>query len=291
MILTLINLLKVAWTIIKLVAVAIFFYRFLRKSTLIAAIGLITIASAVLLDAASNVLGMGNLVNTLGFLSPVIQGLLFAGAAIWLLGTLRPKVLAQMGGTPSASNPVNAPLPSIIATSNHATAARIRSSGGLETAYDRQMLYDQVRTRFGREDIFDLIFDMGLNENDLVGLNRDINSILVRLMDTVEAEHMTGQLSLAVERILTPPDPDTLPRLERLNEETPPTLLRHYLLSQYTLKELEQLAGDLEIDWEQLGVGSKKEKVRQLLLYLYRRNRIYDLIALMQQENQQTEDE
>ena len=285
MILTLINLLKTFWTVAKLVAVALFFFRFLRKSTLISAIGLITIASAVLLDAAGNVLGMDNLVNTLGFLSPIIQGLLLAGAATWLFGTLRPKLWGEIGGAAASTHsPINTAvsLPTISATDNHATAARIRGGAGLETVYDRQMLYDQVRTRFGREDIFDLIFDMGLNENDLVGLDNNINNIIVRLMDIAETEKLTGQLSLAVERILTPPAPDTLPRLARLSEETPPTLLRHYLLSNYSLLELSQLAIGLDIDWEQLGAGSKKEKVRQLLLYLYRRNRIYELIEQLQ---------
>ena len=38
---------------------------------------------------------------------------------------------------------------------------------------------------------------------------------------------------------------------------------------------------EMDIDWEQLDAGAKREKVRSLLQYLYRRNRIADLISLM----------
>jgi hypothetical protein len=52
-------------------------------------------------------------------------------------------------------------------------------------------------------------------------------------------------------------------------------------MAHYDLHELEQMATDLDIDWEQLDAGAKKEKGRSLLQYLYRRNRIVELVDLM----------
>jgi hypothetical protein len=51
------------------------------------------------------------------------------------------------------------------------------------------------------------------------------------------------------------------------------------------------VAADLELDWEQLGAGDKREKVRNLLLYLYRRNRIGELIGVLQETDQGAEDD
>jgi len=92
-------------------------------------------------------------------------------------------------------------------------------------------------------------------------------------------------LALAVERILTPPAPETLPRLEKISLDSPPTILRHYLLAYYDLEKLQKTAVALGIDWEQLSLHSKKSKVRDLLHYLYRRNRIDELLDLMQNQN------
>ena len=90
-------------------------------------------------------------------------------------------------------------------------------------------------------------------------------------------------VNLAVERSLTPPSPDTLPRLEKISADSPPTVLRHYLLAYYDLERLQKMTAALNIDWEQIGYGSKKTRVRELLLYLYRRNRVDELIDLMQE--------
>ena len=50
----------------------------------------------------------------------------------------------------------------------------------------------------------------------------------------------------------------------------------------YSVEQLQALAGELGIDWEQLDAGTKKDKTRALLLYLYRRNRITDLLHVIQ---------
>jgi hypothetical protein len=100
-------------------------------------------------------------------------------------------------------------------------------------------------------------------------------------MDVAIQNGQTSALSLAVERILTPLPPDHLPRLGKISPDSPPTILRQYLLAHYALFELEKMAVDLDIDWEQLDAGAKREKTRSLLQYLYRRNRITDLLNLM----------
>ena len=91
-------------------------------------------------------------------------------------------------------------------------------------------------------------------------------------------------MALAVERILTPIPAENLPRLKKLRADSPQPVLRYYLVANYSLDELEQMASDLDLDWEVLGGDNKKTKVRNLLLYLYRRNRVQDLIDLLQAE-------
>ncbi|MEM8857732.1 MAG: hypothetical protein AAGD96_05400, partial [Chloroflexota bacterium] len=54
-----------------------------------------------------------------------------------------------------------------------------------------------------------------------------------------------------------------------------------YLLTFYALEELEEMSNELEIDWERLGIGSKQQKVRNLLLWIKRRNRDAELIEVM----------
>jgi hypothetical protein len=143
------------------------------------------------------------------------------------------------------------------------------------------MLYDEVRTRFGREDVLDLIFDLGINENDVMTLDQNLNQLIINTMDWADAHGQAGALALAVERILTPIPPENLPRLEKITADSPVTILRQYLLAHYALAQLAQMADTLELDWEQIGSGSKKEKVRSLLLYLMRRNRLPELVDLM----------
>ena len=85
-------------------------------------------------------------------------------------------------------------------------------------------------------------------------------------------------LSLAVERILTPPPAEYLPRLEKLAVDSPRTVIRHYLLANCTVEELQRLADHMGIDWEQLEGSDKRAKTRALLLYLYRRDRLAELL-------------
>ena len=148
--------------------------------------------------------------------------------------------------------------------------------------YDRQMLYEQIRDRFSRDDVLDLMFDLEIKENEVVTVNQDMNDLIINIMDTAQERGQTAALALAIERILTPPEPTNLPRLEKINASSPPTILRHYLLAYYDLEKLQKMSIALGVDWEQLANGSKKTKVRELLLYLYRRNQVDELVELMQ---------
>jgi hypothetical protein len=87
-----------------------------------------------------------------------------------------------------------------------------------------------------------------------------------------------------VERVLTPIPKEKLPRLEKLSADSPPTIIRHYLLAYYDLADLENLASKAGIDWELLGGDNKKSKARNLLLHLKRRSRLPELINLLKAE-------
>jgi hypothetical protein len=259
--------------IVKLLVVILFLILFLRRPTLVWGIGLLTVTSAVLLDTFLGTFGREEMLAELGFFFYVVSGALFSGAAIWLWGVLRPGTAPAVVAPTSLPVARNIPPPPTVESNED-------QSGG--TAFDRQMLYDEIRRRFGREDVLDLIFDLVINENDVMTLDQDMNQLIINVMDVAEQHGQMGALALAVERILTPPPPENLPRLEKITADSPPTILRHYLLAHYDLAQLQQLATNLGIDWEQLGTGNKKEKVRSLLLYLYRRNRIDELIHDMQ---------
>jgi hypothetical protein len=117
-----------------------------------------------------------------------------------------------------------------------------------------------------------------VNELDVSVPNQNTDELIVRIMDAADAAGKASTVALAVERILTPPPPELLPRLEKLTPDSPRTVIRHYLLAHFNLEQLRAIAADLGIDWEQLAEGDKKDKARDLLLYLYRRDRVGDLL-------------
>lgn len=261
--------------ILKAAVVLFFLIMFLRNTRPIWAIGLLTVTSAFLLDTFLGTFGREEMQAELGFFFYVISGALFAGAALWLWGILRSEAGA---GT-------NTPVPAFRPSSPSPTDRHIAPApaGSANSGFDRQMLYEQIRYRLGPGDVRDLIFDLEMNENDVIIPNQSIGENALRIIDMAEVEEKMGALALAVERILTPIPPENLPRREKLTADSPPTVLRHFLLAHYNLAELEEIAKRLEIDWEQLGGGNKKDMVRGLLLYLDRRNRLAELIPLLQQ--------
>ncbi|HEX6384080.1 MAG TPA: hypothetical protein VF177_05365 [Anaerolineae bacterium] len=262
--------------IIKLLVVVVFLLVFLRRPSVVWGVGLMTVTTAVLLDTFLGTFNREELLAELGFFFYVISGALLGGAAIWLWGLLRPLLREPVAATIAT----RAPSPQVPPRSSSPVTAAANSTQG-SAAFDRQMLYDEIRHRFSRDDILDLIFDLGFNENDVMTLHQDMNQLIVNIMDLAAERGQTGALALAVERILTPIPPENLPRLEKINLDSPPTILRHYLLAYTDLAQLDRITAGLGIDGEQLGVSNKKEKVRNLLLHLYRRNRIEELIDLL----------
>lgn len=266
--------------IAKIVLVALFLIMFLRGNKLFWGIGLLTVTTAVLLDTFLGTFNREQMIEELGFFFYIINGALFAGAAVWLWGLLRP--MTAEGTAKAAATNVRT-MHSLTVNDDPPAWNQQPVSETIDTVYDRQMLYEQIRYRFSPEDVLDLIFDLSMNENDVIAMNQETHATIIRVIDLAEERSQTGNLALAVERILTPIPSDTLPRLEKLSSDSPQTVLRYYLIANYTLTELEGMSTTLGIDWQMIGGNSKQTKVRNLLLYLYRRNRIEELIDLMQQ--------
>lgn len=275
----------------KLVVVVIFMIAFLRRPSLGWGVGLLSVTTAVLLDTLFGTFNAELLREQLGFFFYILAGGLMGGMIVWLLAVLRPYLPA-----PTNTQPVVAPVPQqiveppvepaiveeVVAIKPETAVYMPRDENDPE--YDRQMLYEQIRDRFSRDDVLDLMFDLEIKENEVVTVNQDMNDLIINIMDAAQEHGQTAALALAVERILTPPEPANLPRLEKINVSSPPTILRHYLLAYYDLEKLQKMSIALGVDWEQLANGSKKTKVRELLLYLYRRNQIDELLALMQDQ-------
>jgi hypothetical protein len=228
-----------------------------------------------LLDTLLSTFSRDEILGQLGFFFYVIVGGLVAGAALWLLGLLGPRVRDAGSESSSGSQEKSVSRFAVIESN------KVKQSS-VDTAFDRQMLFEQLHDHLGPDDLLDVIFDLGWVENDVVAFDQDNNQLIVAIIDLAEHRGQTGELALAVERILTPIPSENLPRVEKLTADSPPTILRHYLLATCDLAALEELAIRLEIDWELLGGDNKKSRTRNLLLYLYRRNRIPELIDLLQ---------
>ena len=256
---------------LKLLVVLFFLAMFLRRTNLVWGIGLLTATSAFLLDTFLGVFDRDAIQTELGFFYYILSGGIFAGAALWLWGLLRP----LFGGEPTAQlpafRPAAEPPP---AASNH------------DAGVDRRMLYEQIQTRLSPGDVRDLIFDLELNENDVLAPGEPMTATVTRLMERAARAGKMGDLALAVERTLTPIPPENLPRREKLGVDSPPTVLRHYLLAHYSQNEIAGMATALDIDWERLDNRNKKTLARELLLYVSRRNRLEELIALIKEPSE-----
>ena len=260
--------------ILKLLVVLFFLVMFLRGSRLVWGIGLLTVSSAFLLDTVLGTFGQDEMQADLGFFYFVLSGALFGGAALWLWGLLRPQLALDQPGPTQGAQITIARERSGPAMNNSPRGATTEN----DAVVDRGELYEQIHRRLGPDDVRDLIFDLELNENDVLAPQQEMTQTIQRLMARAEKEGKLGALALAVERILTPVPPESLPRREKLGIDSPPTVLRHYLLAYYSQQEISDMATDLEVDWEQLPHRNKRELARTLLLYLNRRNRLDELI-------------
>lgn len=256
------------WWVVKIALVVFFLQAFLRRGRPAWAVGLLAVTTAVLLDSLASTWGRERLLEELGFFTYVVGGMLLSGTAFWLWEVLRPE------GQVSRASARFVP----------ARPAAVAGSAREQAAVDRQMLYDEIRAHLGPDDVLDLVFDLGLNENDVINPGQDMPRVIVALMDEAERLGRLGALGQAVERVLKPLPAQNLPRREKLSPESPPTLLRQFLVANYSLPELQAIAADVGVNWEELGDGPKKTRVRHLLLYLMRRNQLPRLLTRLQQD-------
>ena len=278
--------------ILKLLVVLFFLIMFIRRPRVAWGIGLLTVTTAVLLDTLLGTFNREELLAELGFFFYVISGVLLAGAATWFWGVVRPWVQNDSSAAPAPAVRPTTTSPIVAATRLEPLTPSPEPKlppllpadhvdNYAESGYDRQMLYEEIRSRFSRADLSDLMFDLNINELDVVTVGQTMDELVVRVMDGADQDSNASTVALAVERVLTPPPPQLLPRLEKLTPESPRTVIRHYLLAHYSMEELQQLAAALDVDWEQLEGPDKKAKTRGLLLYIYRRNRLESLLEAM----------
>lgn len=261
------------------IALILFFLvMFYRRSDFIWGVGLLAISSAVLLGVTRVVFNLDGSSAMTGLWLQLISGLIISGIALWFLGVLRPWM--GEGFFPAGTD--NRPSQSAVKPDGEQLLSR-RAVGMSNSAseYDRQLLFDQIKQNLGLEDVLDLMFDVEMAENEVIAPTNDMTQTIHNMIDLALERDQISDLALAVERILTPVPPDHFPRLARITVETPSTILRRYLLTFYDLDMLQEIAGALDIDWELMGIGSKQQKVRNLLLWIRRRNRMGELIEAM----------
>jgi hypothetical protein len=261
----------------KPLVVIIFLIAFLRRPTLVWGIGLLSVTTAVLLDTILGTFGRDEMVARIGFFFYVFSGVIFGGTALWFWGLLRPHV-DQSTAVPPANAAVSAADPVAVSQPSRSLPAAKEDSG-----IDYGMLYREIKQRFSREDVLDLMFDLNIAESEAMPLNQEMSQLIINIISLADERGQDKALALAVERILTPPPPDHLPRLEKIGTDSPPTVLRQYLLAHYDLNQLQAAAFRLDVDWENLGGSSKQTKARELLNYLQRRNRLDELIDWLHQ--------
>lgn len=256
--------------IFKLVVVLIFLVMFLRNSKIVWGIGLLTVSTAFLLDTIWTTFGREEVLADVGFFFYIITGALFAGAAIWFWSVLRP--FLAVDGT---LNNENAPQPK---AATPATPHPAVVTDGEGVYGDSRDLFETMREQLSPRDLRDVIFDLQLSENEVIAPNQEMVHTAARIIARAREQEKMADLALAVERILTPVPPESLPRREKLSASSPPTVLRHFLLAHYTLEGLRALARKIGVDYEQFEHNNKSDLARNLLLYLQRRNGLGQLV-------------
>lgn len=259
--------------IIKAIIVLFFLGMFLRRTNWVWGIGLLTMTTAVLLDTFLSTFDRAQTVADLGFFAYAIDGMLVGGMAVWAWGLLRPLTalpIAKAIARPASSLDPSTPIP----------AAPLTIPDSEIPDYE---LLKKTYRNLRWQDMRDLLFDAQINENDVMpATGQTTNQLIINSINYAEQKGKTAEYEVALDRIINPIPPENLPRVDKINADSPPTVLRHYLLAHFTLAELEQMAVALNLDWEQLEMGSKKTKVRSLLVELGRNGRLSDLIPLLQ---------
>lgn len=276
--------------LLQIAVLAFFLYQFWRGSKLIWGVGLLTVGFAILFNVVLGTIGRESFIERLGVWFPIMNGILFGGGAFWLWGLLSSifNLDFSTGGgvaTETAPNRVSrATTGSEDGEEPQPLSKRAVGMRNQASEYDQKLIFDQIYNNLSASDVLDLIFDLEFKENEVLSPTLNMSQTISNIIDRAFEDEKTADLALAVERILTPVPADHFPRLARLSPESPPTILRRYLLTFYSLDALEELAGRLEIDWERLGIESKQQKVRNLLWYVMRRNRLGELIEVMKSQ-------
>ena len=232
---------------------------FFRRSSLAAGIGLATFCAIALLNQSQ----VQGILPDLGLVNYLISGLILAGTLIWLLSWNR-----------------LVPETSTFFRPKHLPKQAPQQEQKLALAYP--ILYEKIMDQLSADDLLDVIYDLEFNEGEIIFPNKELSQITLKLIETASLRGKIGALNNAIDRILHPVPKENLPRLEKLSTDTPPQLLRQYFTAQYSLAELEEISKKLDLDWEEFGTDGKKSRVRRLLLYVRRRNRLGELIRIIQ---------
>ncbi len=258
----------------KSIVIIFFLIMFLRTNKPAWGIGLLTVTTAILVDTILGTLGRQQMLNELGYFFYIIAGALFAGAVIWLWAIM--KEFAFSSNTENEGyDPSVASGPAKDEIKNHSE----------QVTDNHRQIAEQFRSDMNRDELLDLIFDLGWFEEETMLLQIENDQIVDGIVTLAEAQGQLEALKLASERIKSPMPPEHLPRLEKLKEDSPPTLLRQFLIANYSMVDLEQMFEALDIKGDMDVSRLKNSNVRYLLSDLYQKNRIDALIELMQQSS------
>ena len=266
--------------IAKIVTVAFFLIMFLRSNKVVWGVGLLTVTSAILLDTFLGTFGREEMIQQLGFFFYILAGALFAGATFWLWGVLRPytKSKPQDHVQDDSSEPDSyAPVESVL-------SVEPAEDELVEVEYP--VLFESIRDKLSSDQVADLSFDMGYFAELETTSSQDNDELLLLTVERAAKEDRTEELELAIERVETPLPPEHLPRLEKIQPSSPPTVLRQYMVATYSSSELEQFSTDLGFHWASLQGETLNAQARGLLLFAENSSRKSDLIDLLREYDQ-----
>lgn len=263
--------------IAKIVTVAFFLVMFLRNDKVVWGVGLLTVTSAILLDTFLGTFGREEMIQQLGFFFYILAGALFAGATFWLWGVLRPY---------TKSKPTDHVQDESLETDSSAPVEIISTVEPVEDELEEveyPALFKSVRDKFDSDQVADLSFDMGYFAELESPSSKDKDELLLLTVDKATNEDRTDELKLAIKRIETPLPPEHLPRLEKIQLNSPPTVLRQYMVSTFSSSDLEQFSTDLGFNWASLQEETLNAQARGLLLFAEDSSRKSDLIELLRE--------
>ena len=176
--------------VLKFTVVAFFLFMFWRRPSLNWGVGLLTITSAVLLDTFLGTFNREDMLAQFGFFFYIIAGLLVGGAAYWLFSLFQPLPTTAKADRSRADTAVSSPAPS--QTPSNSPVHFSPGTDETGTAFDRQMIYEEIRDRLGREDVLDLLFALGIRDNDVMNVQQDMHQLIINTMELTAQRGQTG---------------------------------------------------------------------------------------------------